>query len=103
MSEPVTTSSTSITASPRSHGSSESTAPLLPHHPSGDQRFAQLDQTVQHYNYEPTALIQVLHAAQHSFGYLAADVLRYIASAMKLPLPSEGNGVVQQLLRVELE
>jgi NADH-quinone oxidoreductase subunit E/NADP-reducing hydrogenase subunit HndA len=41
---------------------------------------------MQHYNYEPTALIQVLHAAQHSFGYLAADVLRYIASAMKLPL-----------------
>jgi bidirectional [NiFe] hydrogenase diaphorase subunit len=59
---------------------------MLPHHPSGDQRFASLDQTLQHYNFEPTALIQVLHAAQHSFGYLAPDVLRYVAAAMKLPL-----------------
>jgi hypothetical protein len=56
MSEPVPHSTTSITTSPQTHASSESTAPLLPHHPSGDQRFAQLDQTMQHYNYEPTAL-----------------------------------------------
>lgn len=62
------------------------TAPNLPHHPSGDQRFAQLDQTMAHYRHEPTALIQILHAAQHTFGYLAPDVLRYIASTMKLPL-----------------
>ena len=61
-------------------------APNLPHHPSGDQRFAQLDQTMAHYHHEPTALIQILHAAQHTFGYLATDVLRYIATAMKLPL-----------------
>jgi bidirectional [NiFe] hydrogenase diaphorase subunit len=86
MSKPVAPPTTSITASPQTHASSGSTAPLLPHHPSGDQRFAQLDQTMQHYNHEPTALIQVLHAAQHSFGYLAPDVLRYIASVMKLPL-----------------
>ena len=61
-------------------------APNLPYHPSGDQRFAQLDQTMAHYKHEPTALIQILHAAQHTFGYLAPDVLRYIATAMKLPL-----------------
>jgi len=62
------------------------TAPNLPHHPSGDQRFAQLDQTMAHYKYEPTALIQILHAAQHTFGYLATDVLRYVAGAMRMPL-----------------
>jgi NADH:ubiquinone oxidoreductase subunit E len=61
-------------------------APNLPYHPSGDQRFAQLDQTMAHYKHEPTALIQILHAAQHNFGYLAPDVLRYIATSMKLPL-----------------
>lgn len=60
--------------------------PLLPYHPSGDQRFAALDQTITRYNNEPTALIQVLHSAQQLFGYLSADVLRYIASALKLPL-----------------
>jgi NADH:ubiquinone oxidoreductase subunit E len=59
---------------------------LLPHHPSGDQRFTALDQTLQHYKFEPTALIQVLHAAQQLFGYLSADVIRYIAGALKLPV-----------------
>lgn len=62
------------------------TAPLLPYHPSGDQRFASLDQTIEYYHHEPTALIQILHAAQHSFGYLRADVLRYVSGALKLPL-----------------
>jgi bidirectional [NiFe] hydrogenase diaphorase subunit len=55
-------------------------------HPSGDQRFTALDQTIARYNSEPTALIQVLHSAQQLFGYLSADVLRYIATALKLPL-----------------
>ena len=68
-------------------------APSLTTHPSGDVRFASLDQTLEHYYYEPTALIQVLHAAQHLFGYLSADVLRYVAAALKLPL-SQIYGVV---------
>lgn len=55
-------------------------------HPSGDPRFAALDQTIENYNHEPTALIQVLHAAQTMFGHLSADVLRYVASALKLPV-----------------
>ena len=62
-------------------------------HPSGDPRFAALDKTIASYHYEPTALIQVLHAAQTMFGYLSADVLRYVASALKLPL-SHVYGVV---------
>ena len=68
-------------------------APGMTTHPSGDVRFASLDQTLTRYNYEPTALIQVLHAAQHLFGYLNADVLRYVATALKLPL-SQVYGVV---------
>jgi len=68
-------------------------APRLTTHPSGDVRFASLDQTLAHYHHEPTALIQVLHAAQHLFGYLSADVLRYVAAALKLPL-SQVYGVV---------
>jgi bidirectional [NiFe] hydrogenase diaphorase subunit len=62
-------------------------------HPSGDPRFADLDRTIENYNHEPTALIQVLHAAQQMFGYLGADVLRYIATALKLPI-SHVYGVV---------
>ena len=68
-------------------------APAMTAHPSGDVRFASLDQTLEHYNREPTALIQVLHAAQHLFGYLSADVLRYVATALKMPL-SQVYGVV---------
>ena len=88
MSEPaiIPSATAAITPQPTAHAQSPSTAPMLPHHPSGDQRFSSLDQTLQHYKYEPTALIQILHAAQHTFGYLAPDVLRYIAAAMKLPL-----------------
>jgi bidirectional [NiFe] hydrogenase diaphorase subunit len=62
-------------------------------HPSGDPRFADLDRTIESYNHEPTALIQILHAAQQMFGYLSADVIRYVASALKLPL-SHVYGVV---------
>lgn len=61
-------------------------APSLAFHPSGDQRFAALDQTIKHYGGEPTALIQVLHAAQQLFGYLSADVVRYVATSLRLPL-----------------
>jgi bidirectional [NiFe] hydrogenase diaphorase subunit len=62
-------------------------------HPSGDPRFAALDKTIESYNYEPTSLIQVLHAAQTMFGHLSADVLQYVASALKLPA-SHVYGVV---------
>jgi NADH:ubiquinone oxidoreductase subunit E len=68
-------------------------APAMTTHPSGDVRFASLDQTIELYHHEPTALIQVLHAAQHLFGYLSADVLRYVAAALKMPL-SQVYGVV---------
>jgi len=61
-------------------------AALETSHPSGDPRFAALDQTIQSYHREPTALIQILHAAQQMFGYLSADLLRYIAGALRLPL-----------------
>jgi bidirectional [NiFe] hydrogenase diaphorase subunit len=62
-------------------------------HPSGDPRFASLDDTLKRYDYEPTSLIQVLHAAQQLFGYLTTDVIRYVAAALKLPL-SHVYGVI---------
>ena len=63
----------------------QSVAPTVTTHPSGDARIASLDEIIAHYHHEPTALIQVLHAAQQLFGYLGADVLHYIAAALKLP------------------
>ena len=68
-------------------------ATTLSPHPSGDPRFAALDQVIERYHHEPTSLIQVLHAAQQLFGYLGADVLRYVSIQLRLPL-SHIYGVV---------
>jgi bidirectional [NiFe] hydrogenase diaphorase subunit len=68
-------------------------APMPTTHPSGDPRFASLDKTIETYHREPTALIQILHTAQQMFGFLSADVLQYVAEALKLPA-SHVYGVV---------
>ncbi len=55
-------------------------------HPSGDKRFKQLDMTMKRNQYRQDSLIEVLHKAQETFGYLEADVLTYVARSLKLPL-----------------
>jgi NADH:ubiquinone oxidoreductase subunit E len=67
--------------------------PAAAAHPSGDARYGVLDQTLERYHFEPTSLIQVLHAAQQLFGYLTADVLRYIAGKLHMPV-AQVYGVV---------
>jgi bidirectional [NiFe] hydrogenase diaphorase subunit len=52
----------------------------------GDRRFKSLDMMMKRYQSKPDALIEVLHKAQESFGYLEADILTYIARGLKLPL-----------------
>ena len=44
-------------------------------HPSGDNRFKMLDATMKRHQYQPDALIEVLHTAQELFGYLETDLL----------------------------
>ncbi len=61
-------------------------------HPSGDDRFARIDEAMQKHAFEQDALIEVLHAAQEHFGYLRTDLLHYIAHGLKLP-PSRVYGV----------
>jgi bidirectional [NiFe] hydrogenase diaphorase subunit len=55
-------------------------------HPSGDKRFAMLEATMRRHQYQHSALIEVLHAAQQLFGYLERDLLYYVAHRLKLPL-----------------
>lgn len=55
-------------------------------HASGDRRFKALDMTMKRCQFKPDALIEVLHKAQESFGYLEEDVLIYVARGLKLPL-----------------
>ncbi|MDJ0706849.1 MAG: bidirectional hydrogenase complex protein HoxE [Leptolyngbyaceae cyanobacterium MO_188.B28] len=67
---------------------------LLNHSPSRiksnqdqcDLRYKTLDITLKRNRHQPDALIEVLHKAQESFGYLEEGVLRYIARQLKLPL-----------------
>lgn len=54
--------------------------------PSPDKRFRALDLTLKRNQYSQKALIEVLHKAQETFGYLEEDVLIYIARQLKLPL-----------------
>jgi bidirectional [NiFe] hydrogenase diaphorase subunit len=61
-------------------------------HPSGDKRFKILDATLKRLQFQPDALIEVLHKAQDLFGFLEIDVLWYVARALKLP-PSRVYGV----------
>lgn len=55
-------------------------------HPSGDPRFQLIDRTLKRLQYQQDALIEVLHTAQEAFGFLAEDLLIYIARQLKLPL-----------------
>lgn len=51
-----------------------------------DKRLKALDITMKRHHFRQDALIEVLHKAQASFGYLDLDVLEYIARQLKLPL-----------------
>ena len=55
-------------------------------HPSGDPRFKLLDRTLKRLQYQQDALIEVLHTAQESFGFLSDDLMIYVARQLKLPL-----------------
>jgi bidirectional [NiFe] hydrogenase diaphorase subunit len=51
-----------------------------------DPRYKAIDLTMKRYQHRQDALIEVLHKAQESCGYLEDDVLFYIARGLKLPL-----------------
>jgi bidirectional [NiFe] hydrogenase diaphorase subunit len=57
-----------------------------------DRRFKVLDVTMKRHQFQPDALIEVLHKAQDLFGYLERDVLFHVARGLRLP-PSRVYGV----------
>ena len=67
-------------------------APAAARHPSGDERFQQLEAAMRRHQLRHDALIEVLHAAQQLFGYLEVDLLYFIARRLMLP-PSKVYGV----------
>lgn len=59
---------------------------------AADSPFAQVDRALKRCQYSQDALIEVLHAAQETFGFLSDDTMHYIAKELKLP-PSWVYGV----------
>ena len=57
-----------------------------------DARLKTLAATMKRHQYQPDALIEVLHTAQELFGYLDPDLLLHVANNLKLP-PSRVYGV----------
>jgi bidirectional [NiFe] hydrogenase diaphorase subunit len=72
-------------ASPQSSRTSDSRE-------SADARFKVIDRVMKRHQFQQDALIEVLTAAQESFGYLRRDVLAYVARQLQLP-PSWVYGV----------
>jgi bidirectional [NiFe] hydrogenase diaphorase subunit len=60
--------------------------------PSDDKRWRAVDARLRRLGREPSALIEVLHAVQESFGYLDREGLAYVGSALGVP-PSKVYGV----------
>lgn len=58
-----------------------------------DDRYKMVEKTMKRLNYEKSALIETLHTAQETFGYLEKETLKYIARRLKVPF-SKVYGVV---------
>lgn len=54
-------------------------------HPMGDQRYKVVDRVLKRQQYQQEALIEVLTAAQETFGFLTEETLSYVARQLRLP------------------
>lgn len=50
-----------------------------------DSRYKMVEKTMKKLNYDRSALIETLHTAQESFGYLENETLKFIARRLKIP------------------
>jgi bidirectional [NiFe] hydrogenase diaphorase subunit len=50
-----------------------------------DDRYKMVEKTMKKLGYERSALIETLHTAQETFGYLENTTLKFIAKRLKLP------------------
>jgi len=58
----------------------------------GDKRMKMLDTAMRRQQFQPDALLEVLHAAQELYGFLSPEVLLHIGRSLKVP-PSRVYGV----------
>jgi bidirectional [NiFe] hydrogenase diaphorase subunit len=60
--------------------------------PSDDKRWRIVEATMRRHGYDRHALIESLHSVQQVFGYLEEPAIRYVATALKVPI-SKAYGV----------
>jgi len=65
----------------------------MPPLPSEDKRWKIVNGTMRRYGYSRSALIETLHTAQSSFGFLDDTTIRFVAKSLHVPL-SQAYGVV---------
>lgn len=53
--------------------------------PVDDFRLQLVDRAMKRLQYQPDALIEVLHTAQEAYGYLSRELLAHVAAQLKLP------------------
>jgi bidirectional [NiFe] hydrogenase diaphorase subunit len=58
----------------------------------GDKRIKMLDAAMRRQQFQPDALLEVLHSAQELYGFLAPEILLHIGRSLKVP-PSRVYGV----------
>jgi bidirectional [NiFe] hydrogenase diaphorase subunit len=58
----------------------------------GDKRLKMLDAAMRRQQFQPDALLEVLHSAQELYGFLSQEVLMHIGRSLKVP-PSRVYGV----------
>jgi bidirectional [NiFe] hydrogenase diaphorase subunit len=63
-----------------------STMTTLPAPPSNDKRWKIVDATIRRHGRAGHSLIECLHTMQECFGYLDEQGLKYVATALQLPL-----------------
>lgn len=51
-----------------------------------DKRLRMIDRTMRLHGYASHALIETLHTVQETFGYLEPDLMKYVATHLKVPL-----------------
>ena len=71
-------------------GVSAPTARPVP--PTDDKRWKLVDARMRRLGYRPDALIETLHTAQDSFGFLDRATLEYVSASLRVP-PSQVYGV----------
>ncbi len=54
--------------------------------PTDDKRWRLVEATMRRYNFAPEALIETLHTAQESFGFLEPESLLFVARSLGVPL-----------------